>query len=849
MRALLIGFVAGCMALQMRPALAPVWQPALLGLACLLAMAWLRRGGRLPRLVPVMAVLAAASAGFGWSDWRAQQRLSVVLAPEWEGKDIRATGVVAELPEVTEDATRFLFRIESSDAGDAVPPRVRLSWYGLRSWHERQREAEAATDRRAGIPDLQPGQRWQLTLRLKRPHSLMNPGGFDGEYAMLADDIRAAGYVYTGKRARNALMGDADADAGVDVGLHVERWRAAVRRHLLAALPEARYAPVIVALVVGDQSGIAQADWERFRRTGISHLVSISGLHITMIAGLFGALWMALWRRSFGLARWLRTPLPLRMPAQRAGAVAAMAAAFAYCLLAGMGVPAQRTLLMLATVAVARLADRSVPVSLSLCWAAALVVLVDPWAVMSAGGWLSFGAVAVIFLAARIVAADARDDGRRPAWPVRAWRGLRGAARVQLAVTFGLLPLTLLLFQQVSVVSAVANALAIPVVSFVTTPLALMGAALPEPWSQPVLVWAEASFAWLMPWLDALALPDWSVWVAPAPPAWAWGLAVVGVPLLLVPGGHRAWAWRAQGAVLLLPMLLARAPAPPPGEFRMVAFDIGQGAATLVETAGHRLLFDTGPRQGDLADAADRVIVPYLRGHGVQAIDTLVVSHEDSDHAGGTETVMAGVPVRTMLASLPPGHRLERQARALGIEPAGCVAGQRWAWDGVAFEILHPVQTPSDRAAVSSNARSCVLRIANARYAAMLAGDIGRAQEAALIAAEAPERLMADILLVPHHGSRTSSSGAFLDAVSPQVAVFQVGYRNRYGHPHPQVWQRYGARGIERLRTDATGAVVIETRGDALAVRTARSMRPRYWSSALEVAALAETTEPTGAQP
>ncbi|MGC5800064.1 DNA internalization-related competence protein ComEC/Rec2 [Ralstonia pseudosolanacearum] len=847
MRALLIGFVAGCMALQTRPALAPVWQPALLGLACLLAMALLRRGARLPRLVPVMAVLVAACAGFGWSDWRAQQRLSVVLAPAWEGKDIRATGVVAELPEVTEDATRFLFRIESSDAGDAVPPRVRLSWYGLRSWHERQREAEAATDRRAGIPDLQPGQRWQLTLRLKRPHSLMNPGGFDGEYAMLADDVRAAGYVYTGKRARNALMGEADAGSGV--GLRVERWRAAVRRHLLAALPEARYAPVIVALVVGDQSGIAQADWERFRRTGISHLVSISGLHITMIAGLFGALWMALWRRSFGLARWLRTPLPLRMPAQRAGAVAAMAAAFAYCLLAGMGVPAQRTLLMLATVAVARLADRSVPISLSLCWAAALVALVDPWAVMSAGGWLSFGAVAVIFLAARIVAADARDDVRRPAWPVRAWRGLRGAARVQLAVTFGLLPLTLLLFQQVSVVSAVANALAIPVVSFVTTPLALMGTALPEPWSQPVLIWAEASFAWLMPWLDALALPGGSVWVAPAAPAWAWGLAVVGVPLLLVPGGYRAWAWRAQGAVLLLPMLLARAPAPPPGEFRMVAFDIGQGAATLVETAGHRLLFDTGPRQGDLADAADRVIVPYLRGHGVQAIDTLVVSHEDSDHAGGTETVMAGVPVRTMLASLPPGHGLERQARALGIEPAGCVAGQRWAWDGVAFEILYPVQVPSDRAAVSSNARSCVLRIANARYAAMLAGDIGRAQEAALIAAEAPERLMADILLVPHHGSRTSSSGAFLDAVSAQVAVFQVGYRNRYGHPHPQVWQRYGARGIERLRTDATGAVVIETRGDALAVRTARSMRPRYWSSALEVAALAETTEPTGAQP
>lgn len=487
MRALLIGFVAGCMALQMQPVLVPVWQPVLPALVCGWIALALRRAGRSPVLISGIAMLAAACVGFGWSDWRAQQRLSVVLAPEWEGKTIQATGVVAELPQVTEDATRFLFHIESSDAGDAVPPRVRLSWYGKRSWGERRPERGADTDRRAGIPDLQPGQRWQLTLRLKRPHSLMNPDGFDGEYAMLADDIRAAGTVHTGKRARNALIGQADAG----FGLQVERWRAAVRRHILAALPDARHGPVMVALVVGDQSGIAQADWERFRRTGISHLVSISGLHITMIAGLFAALWMALWRHSFGLARWLRTPLPLRMPAQRAGAIAAMAAAFAYCLLAGMGVPAQRTLLMLATVAVARLTDRSVPASLSLCWAAAVVALVDPWAVISAGCWLSFGAVAVIFLATRMVATDAGGDARPCAWFRRAWRGLCGAARIQLAVTVGLLPLTLLLFQQVSVVSAAANALAIPVVSLVTTPLALIGAALPEPWAQSVLAWGR----------------------------------------------------------------------------------------------------------------------------------------------------------------------------------------------------------------------------------------------------------------------------------------------------------------------------------------------------------------------
>jgi competence protein ComEC len=840
MRLGLIGFVAGCMVLQTQATLVPVWQPlGVLSLCLLLAAAARRR----PMLLSLLLAASAMAAGFGWSDWRAQQRMSVALAPAWEGKDILATGVVAELPQIGDDATRFLFQIESSDAGDAMPPRVRLSWYGTRSWGG-SGEERAARGRRGGVPDLQPGQRWQLTLRVKRPHSLTNPGGFDGEYAMLADNIRATGYVRTGKRAQNVALDE----AGRGFGIGVERWRASVRGHILAALPDARYAPVIVALVVGDQSGIARDDWALFRSTGISHLVSISGLHITMIAGLFAALWMALWRRSFGLARWLRTPLPLRMPAPRAGAIAAMLAAFGYCLLAGMGVPAQRTLLMLSTVAIARLTDRNVPASLSLCWAAAVVAVVDPWAVMSAGFWLSFGAVAVIFVAAQM-ALDGRRNGEADGWFARIQRGLAGGTRIQLAVTFGLLPLTLLLFQQTSVVSAAANGLAIPAVSFVTTPLALIGAALPDPLAQPVLALAEASFRWLVVWLEWLARPSWSVWVAPVAPAWALLLSMAGVVLLVLPGGLHAWAWRAQGALLLLPMVLARLPVPPPGEFRLVAFDIGQGSAALVETANHRLLFDTGPRYGSHADAAARVITPYLRGHGMDSLDTLVVSHEDSDHAGGTKTVIEAVPVRTMLASLPQGHALRSVAGAHDIRFADCLAGQTWTWDGVAFEVLHPVQAPADGARMTSNARSCVLRIDNGRHAALLTGDIDATQETALRARETPERLMADILLVPHHGSKTSSSGAFLDAVSPQVAVFQVGYRNRYGHPHPQVWQRYVARDIDGLRTDKTGAVVIQTDGDALDVQTARTMRQRYWSSAQEVAPLATATGALDAQP
>ena len=491
---------------------------------------------RRPALFPVLLVASTVASGFGWSDWRAQQRMAVALSPAWEGKDTIATGVVAELPQTGDEATRFLFHIESSNAGDAVPPRVRLSWYGTQNWGNVGEEG-AKADRRAGIPDLQPGQRWQLTLRLKRPHSLTNPGGFDGEYAMLADDIRAVGYVRTGKRAQNIALDE----EGAGFGIGVERWRASVRRHILAALPDARFAAVMVALVMGDQSGIARDDWDLFRRTGISHLVSISGLHITMIAGLFAALWMALWRRSFGLARWLRTPLPLRMPTPRAGAVAAMLGAFGYCLLAGMGVPAQRTLLMLSTVAIARLTDRNVPASLSLCWAAAVVAMVDPWAVMSAGFWLSFGAVAIIFFAARM-AVDGRRNGEVDGRIEGIRRAVVGATRIQFAVTFGLLPLTLLLFQQTSVVSAAANGLAIPMVSFVTTPLALIGAALPDPLAQPVLMLAEASFRWLAIWLEWLAQTRWAVWVAPAAPKWALLLSLP--PMGAWSGCVKAWPSR-----------------------------------------------------------------------------------------------------------------------------------------------------------------------------------------------------------------------------------------------------------------------------------------------------------------
>jgi competence protein ComEC len=562
-----------------------------------------------------------------------------------------------------------------------------------------------------------------------------------------------------------------------------------------------------VALVIGDQRGIDQADWQVFNRTGIGHLISISGLHITMIAGLAAWAVSALWRRSF----FTNARLPLRLPAQKVAALAGTAVALLYVLLAGFGVPAQRTLYMLAVVALALWTGRIAAVSHVLCTALGAVVVLDPWAVLWPGFWLSFGAVAVILFAGH------GRIGPPPAGPRGA---LLLAGRTQWAVTAGLVPLTLLLFGQVSIVSPVANAVAIPLVSFVVTPLALAGSLVPGPPGDWLLVLAHGAVEMLAWLLRRLAGWPGAVWGAPAPQAWVFLLGLGGTLWLLMP---RGWPYRWAGAVALLPMLLQLPDHPRAGSFRVTAFDVGQGMALLVETERHRLLYDTGPGYAPGVDGGSRVILPYLRMRGIAALDGIVVSHADTDHTGGALAVLEGVDVDWLASSLPAGHAVVRAAR----RHVRCSAGQHWEWDGIVFDVLHPTPASYDDAHLKTNARSCTLRIANGRRAVLLAGDIEAAQEAALLA-RAPDRLRADVLLAPHHGSGTSSTLAFLQAVRPDVAIFQVGYRNRYHHPKPEVYDRYGALGVERLRTDAAGALTVDV-GTDVAWDGYRAAHARYW--------------------
>lgn len=797
MRWFVVAFVAGCWTLQQQSTLPPPGglRLALAALA-LLAVAMAVRGRRLHAALQGVALAAVAfGAAFCWAGWRAELRLRDWLPAALEARDLDVRGVVSGLPSEAAAGTRFAFTVEHAvEPGLQLPHRLSLNWRGA-------------------PPDLRPGQRFTLTVRLRRPRGLANPSGFDYAYWLLAQGYGATGYV------RRAQGPPQDA-ASERLAWRIEAWRAAVRDHLRAALPpEARFGAVLVALVIGDQRGIEAQDWQLFRRTGVSHLVAISGLHITMVAGMTASLAGLLWRHSLGLGRWLRRPLPLWLPARQAALAVAVATGLGYGMLAGMQVPALRTVAMLCVAAAAVWGARAPPASVVLAWAALVALLLDPWAAMLPGFWLSFGAVAVIFFAAR-PGRDAAIAGR--------WQRLRAAlaagARTQWAVTIGLVPLTLLLFGQVSVVSPLANAVAIPVVSLLVTPLALLGAALPLLLAAPVIAAAHFAMARLAAVLEWFSTLPWAMWEAASAGPVALLLAALGVALLVAPVASARL--RRHGGLLMLPMLMARGPPVAHGQFRAVMFDVGQGTAVLVRTRSHALLYDTGPGYVSGSSAGAQVVVPVLRAEGVARLDHLMVSHEDIDHAGGVADIAAAVAVAARSTGAPAGHAL------LGSQPdqwPPCLAGQQWQWDGVRFSVLHPPAEQSQQAAVASNARSCVLRVETAVHSLLLTGDVGVAQERALIDRQPAQALRADVLVVAHHGSGTSSGADWIEAVAPAAAVFQLGYANRYRHPNADVWERFGRAGILRYRTDETGAVTMDTARAGYELSLFRQAEPRYW--------------------
>ncbi|QYJ24595.1 DNA internalization-related competence protein ComEC/Rec2 [Achromobacter sp. ES-001] len=770
----------------------------------------------------VCALVLGLCAGTLNACLQAHLRLDDSLADLHQDQVSRLTLRVAELPDGDGRHHRFIAE-RAEPARPGIPSRIQVTW-------------QAPPGATVPLPALLPGQIWRMALVLRRPHGVLNPAGPDAEGRMFARGLRAVGTV----RGRPQLLDD---KPWASAGVAIERARHHVREGLRQALGEHRYAPVLIALAIGDQAGVARDDWRIFNRSGITHLVSISGMHVTSIAGIAGVLVAAGWRR----ARWRGTGLPEFVPSRVAGGAAAAVVALLYCLLAGWGVPARRTFFMLSVVLAAVMSRLPLTAGRVLACAGAGVVALDPWAPLSAGFWLSFGAVAILLRIAELPF-DA-EAGWRRRWASR----LAQATRLQLLVTLGLTPLLAFLVYQVSVGSPLANAVAIPSVTFIVTPLALLCAALSVvPGAQAVAAWVGqvglAAFDYTMAPVAWVGNADWASFAVAAAP-WPWLLvAVSGMVWALQ---VRGWPARHLGWVCMLPLLCWRPDKPEPGHWRMTALDVGQGSAILVETATQTLLFDAGPRHYGGSDAGDRVVAPFMQARGIDVLDVLVLSHADQDHVGGARAVMAAVPVRRSYASFDVAAFVRRDASVwpvggpVGGPTSGAASSQAapgtpstlpdrmlrcrrddsWEADGVRFTFLHPADgggaEPVDR-----NADSCVLFVEGASHSLLLTGDIGVAQERELVARGVPKT---DVVLAPHHGSASSSGRDWVRAVQATHAIAQAGHLNRFRHPAPAVERRWLAAGAVFWRSDRDGAVMALSTANGLSVWSQRDDGARYW--------------------
>jgi len=763
-----LAFLAGILLVQQMAALPSLAWAWLLPPLAFAAWRWPRFG------LPLLFLLA----GFLWITLHAGSLLADQLPVELEGADLRVEGRIADLPVASERGLRFSFDIDRAWQGDqpvSVPRTVQLSLYGA-------------------TPELRVGDAWAFTVRLKRPHGFQNPGGFDYEAHLFQLRVRATGYVREHEPSRLIAPLGPFAD-GLLPGYRLNRLRQALSGRIQTLLPGNPFTPMITAFANGDDDAIPDDQWQVLTRTGTGHLIAISGMNIGLVAGLV-----------FIVVRWLWSFLGvtvLWVPAPMMAAAAALLAALSYAALAGFAIPTQRALVMLAVALGGVFLRRRTSPSVLLTAALLVVLLFDPLAVISPGFWLSFAAVAVILYT--LSGADVND------WKERfiAW------GRLQWAIAAGLLPLLLFLFQQVSLSGPFANLVAIPVVELVVIPATLLGVAgsflLPDSLAAWPFLLAVQALSLLWPVLELLAHVEGAQWIQHNPPLWTLGAALVGVLLLLAPRGVPA---RWLGLVWLLPMFLVRPELPAPGEARITLLDVGQGLAVVAQTSGHTLVYDTGARLSARFDAGRAVVVPFLRHAGVTRVDTLIVSHGDNDHIGGSASLLAAMPVTRVLSSVP-----ERLANA-----EACQSGQGWEWDGVRFEMLHPGR---DSRLVGNNL-SCVLRIVSPHGRVLLPGDIAAKGERAMLL-EREGQLAAEVLVVPHHGSKSSSTETFLDTVSPRLALLPVGYRNRYHHPHPAVVARYKERGIALADSATDGAISLRLDAEGLQVDRYRDTQRRYW--------------------
>ena len=785
----ILAFVLGAGLLQQRaelPEIGWAWSLLLLGIAI-----GLFRYRQLVIPVTISRIvfwLFFVGIGFFWAAAVAHWRLADALPYEWERKDIQVIGVVASMPQKDDRTMRFRFDIERVvTEGAIVPKKVALFWY---------KEWRVNSDHKV-LPNIKAGERWQVTVRLKQPHGTMNPHGFDYEAWALERNIRATGYV------RSSADNQRLHPIVQRPNYWIEHIREEIQQRFSVSLADKTYAGILKTLATGDQQAIPRDQWQIFTRTGTNHLMAISGLHITMISSMVFVCVFWLWRWN--------TYLALRLPARRAAVMAGLVVAFSYAVLSGFAIPAQRAFCMLAVVAIALWRGHHTSATMVLAWALFWVVLLDPWASIAPGFWLSFGAIAIIMLV---------TVGR-----IGKIHWLNDWLRIQWAITLGLIPLLLVLFQQVSLVSPIANAIAIPVVSLVVVPLTLLATI---PMFDFMLPLAHAVLSIVMLLLQALSDMSNVVWQQHAPPMWTIAVAIVGIMWLLLPGSlglgfFAGFPARWLGVTALLPMFLTQPAQPKAGELWLTVLDVGQGLAVVARTEHHALLFDTGPGYGE-TDSGSRIIVPFLRGEGIRQLDILIVSHADSDHSDGALSVLEAIPTKRLLSSLRSHHPIQQAT----LHKEQCRAGQFWQWDGVHFELLHPLEQDYGNPQRTVNANSCVLKITSVHGSVLLPADIEGKDEQALLA-RVSDKLPATVLIAPHHGSYTSSTAAFVQRVNPSLTIFTMGYQNRYGHPRETVVARYYSLGSQLLRSDRDGAILLRFTNNGWSADSWRKLHRRYW--------------------
>ena len=750
--------LTGVLVVQWLPALPPRMVCVALA-AIALGLAW-----RAPRL----RWLAWGLFGIAWACWRGGWAMESRLPHEWEGRDLRVVGTISDLPVRRDDATGFVLSVARAEL-DGAPVvwhgRVRVNWYN-------------------NAPTIEPCSRWQLTLRLKRPCGLINPGGSDSERTALERGIVATGYVR-----------DDPANVPLDSeGFCIDRVRDSISRSIAARVTDTHDASLLQVFAVGDTRGLSQKDWEVARANGVPHLISISGFHVG-VAALFG-IWLA------RLTYWMFPTLALRVPRPQSQAAFALLAAGVYSALAGFGLPTVRTLLMIGVIALARCLRRQPAGLQSLVMALVVVLLFDPLSVLAAGFWLSFVGVAFLMLCL-----TTRGHGLRGF--------LHELSAGQIVMTLSLLPLTMWFFGEASWVGALSNLIAVPFVSFVIVPCALLGMVLLglcPPLATPVL-WVAGQLSHAQWWLlERMATWPGAHWYLPEVRWSALLLATLGALWLFAP---RGMPMRWLGMLLFLPLLLP--PRSPIGEgaFQLWVLDVGQGLAVLVRTQQHALVYDAGARYPSDFDLGEAVVLRSMRALGIADLDLLVASHADNDHAGGIPAVAR---------AFPEAQRYSGEPERLPLPMAACEAGQSWVWDGVTVRVLK-----SGAASGPSNDRSCVLLVEGRGGRVLLTGDISSRIESAVAGDLPPGPPL--VLSVPHHGSRSSSSALFIQATQPTFALISSGWRNRFRHPHPLVIQRYEDADVPWLNTATSGAIQVDFPADASPQVTSqwRQREPRYW--------------------